>query len=524
MKDLQKIQEFFSKPLEENTFKKGQKVTYLGHPATVTATKEYNGKNYVSVTYDKGYGRTAANSILSTDGTVKPINEKIDYDEVLYLRSIKSELEDEIKQLYIDMEQEAEPEGGEIANRYGNILNKLEDRLYKVQKQLDDYDLNEGFKDYLGYSSPKITRPTQDQVDKFFALTQNERHYLNSKPVEGQEKTFNNVEIEPWDEYDLSNFNALVGKAKQRGKSIDEGNSYTRVSKPRYVKDKNNPNFLNVYIDYESGPGGALIALGKETMSGQIRRESAAEAMKLAGNIARDLETKYNLEDIDVQDLENGKVQVFAVSDDFIDMDPNILGEIKESLNPEVSNAVNRFIKSMAKRYSYSEQDAVFAIQKALDQRDFDINHKLTLERSTSRNLSEDYSMLIGKRVEVEQYNISKNQKEIVDGVVTGATKKTVTFKVGDKSKTVSNTVFKGILKESKNYIGKKQITKDKFANLKGKTITYEGSKWDVTDSNEFSIKIQNKKGKNKTVNFKQFTTKGIAERIIKKLKENKIK
>ena len=68
MKDLQKIQEFFSKPLEENTFKKGQKVTYLGHPATVTATKEYNGKNYVSVTYDKGYGRTAANSILSTDG------------------------------------------------------------------------------------------------------------------------------------------------------------------------------------------------------------------------------------------------------------------------------------------------------------------------------------------------------------------------------------------------------------------------------------------------------------------------
>ena len=332
------------------------------------------------------------------------------------------------------------------------------------------------------------------------------------------------MEIEPWDEYDLSNFNALVGKAKQRGKSIDEGNSYTRVSKPRYVKDKNNPNFLNVYIDYESGPGGSLIALGKETMSGQIRRESAAEAMKLAGNIARDLETKYNLEDIDVQDLENGKVQVFAVSDDFIDMDPNILGEIKESLNPEVSNAVNRFIKSMAKRYSYSEQDAVFAIQKALDQRDFDINHKLTLERSTSRNLSEDYSMLIGKRVEVEQYNISKNQKEIVDGVVTGATKKTVTFKVGDKSKTVSNTVFKGILKESKNYIGKKQITKDKFANLKGKTITYEGSKWDVTDSNEFSIKIQNKKGKNKTVNFKQFTTKGIAERIIKKLKENKIK
>jgi hypothetical protein len=30
-----------------------------------------------------------------------------------------------------------------IADRYGDELNKLEDRLYKVQKQLRDYDMNE---------------------------------------------------------------------------------------------------------------------------------------------------------------------------------------------------------------------------------------------------------------------------------------------------------------------------------------------------------------------------------------------
>ena len=84
-----------------------------------------------------------------------------------------------------------------------------------------------------------------------------------------------------------------------------------------------------MYIDYDLGPGGSSIALGKETMTGQIRRESAAEAMRLASNVARDLEAKYNLEDIDIQDLENGKVQIFAVSDDFINMDPNMLGENK---------------------------------------------------------------------------------------------------------------------------------------------------------------------------------------------------
>ena len=69
--------------------------------------------------------------------------------------------------------------------------------------------------------------PTQDQVDKFFALTQNETHYLNSKPVAGQEKTFNQIKVEPWDEYDLSNWKSLVRKAKSKGK-INEARKYNQ--------------------------------------------------------------------------------------------------------------------------------------------------------------------------------------------------------------------------------------------------------------------------------------------------------
>jgi len=107
-------------------------------------------------------------------------------------------------------------------------------------------------------------------------------------------------------------------KLVKKQKKIEENKSYARISKPRFVKDKNNPNFLNVYIDYDLGSGGSSIALGKETMTGQIRRESAAKAMKLAGEVAKDLEAKYNLEDIEIVDLENGKVRIFAVSDDFI--------------------------------------------------------------------------------------------------------------------------------------------------------------------------------------------------------------
>ena len=212
--------------------------------------------------------------------------EKIDYDEALNLRAIKAELEGEIEQLFMDMEQEAEPEGGPIADRYGNELNKLEGKLEKVQKQLRDYDMNE---------------------------------------------------------------------------SIDEDKSYARVSMPRFVKDKNHPNFLNVYIDYDLGPGGSSIALGKETMTGQIRRESASEAMNLADDVARDLEAEYNLEDIEISDLKNGKVRVFAVSDDFTNIDPNMLGEsvtIGEKISKLVKEKLTK--KSSVKKHieDFKDSDA----------------------------------------------------------------------------------------------------------------------------------------------------------------------
>ena len=60
--------------------------------------------------------------------------------------------------------------------------------------------------------------PSQEEVDKFFSITQNEMHYLNSKPVMGQKGDRVRSEIEPWDEYDLSNWNALVRRAKAQGK------------------------------------------------------------------------------------------------------------------------------------------------------------------------------------------------------------------------------------------------------------------------------------------------------------------
>ena len=50
---------------------------------------------------------------------------------------------------------------------------------------------------------------------------------------------------------------------------------------------------------------------------------------------------------------------------------------LSESLNPEVVKALDRFIKAMAKRYGYEEQDAVYAIMAALEQRDSDKKYSL---------------------------------------------------------------------------------------------------------------------------------------------------
>ena len=71
------------------------------------------------------------------------VDERVTFDDVLDLRDDKKDLEDRIAQLYRDMEQEAEPEGGEVADRYGSELDKLEDKLYKVMSKINDYDMNE---------------------------------------------------------------------------------------------------------------------------------------------------------------------------------------------------------------------------------------------------------------------------------------------------------------------------------------------------------------------------------------------
>jgi len=196
MKDIQKIKEFFSKPLEETTFKIGDKVTYLGHPAEITKiNKEMTGAITYNVSYDKGNGKTKATNIYNKDGEIKMVE----------------------------------------------------------------------------------------------AIT---------------------VAYEAKEEY----------------------------FKPLIRKDKSNPNFLYVDIAYPAGSGVLSIG-GSKTMGGQDREAGAAKALSMGNMIAKKLQTKYNIEDIDVSDLKNGKVEIFAVSDDFIKMASPSLDEAMDVNDPVLMKA-----------------------------------------------------------------------------------------------------------------------------------------------------------------------------------------
>ena len=180
-------QDYFEESVNENTFKKGDKVTYLGHPAVVTATKEYNGRDFVSVSYDKGTGKTSASMILATSGDVKAVNEMDMNDPVMIrMRAAKMKtsqptpekttnpnypsnknakklafLKKERAQLMRDMEQEAEPEGGPIADEYGEKLNKIDAAIAKL-------------KELSGWGGEKDVNISRDEIERRASMIKEE--------------------------------------------------------------------------------------------------------------------------------------------------------------------------------------------------------------------------------------------------------------------------------------------------------------------------------------------------------------
>ena len=91
-------------------------------------------------------------------------------------------------------------------------------------------------------------------------------------------------------------------------------------------------------------------------MSGQDRETGAAKALAMGNAVAKKLQAKYNIEDIEVNDLKNGKVQVFAVSDDFTKMSTPSLDEAKEETAVDMAK---KQLDALGVKYEMSKTDKV---------------------------------------------------------------------------------------------------------------------------------------------------------------------
>ena len=298
MKDLKKIQEFFSKPLEENIDK-------VELPSTTT---------------------TKANAAITTAPTMAKVLLKM-YNQIQ------------------DKEQSdfsKNPDFNIALKKLQGLANQVKENIAKafdLQKGLNgmNYDVKVKHLNDFGKDVYEIYSQKSLDSDKIFFDAKklgfpNVRVFDNMNEVEVGDKVKINKEYGGGKgeiEDKVGSFVIVNGKSYHESDvetiDLDEKLS-ARISMPKFVKDKNNPNFLNVYIKYDTGAG-ATMALGKETGSGQDRRNNAAEALRLANDVARDLEAEYNIEDIEITDQENGVVSIFAVSDDFVNMNPNMLGE-----------------------------------------------------------------------------------------------------------------------------------------------------------------------------------------------------
>jgi hypothetical protein len=179
---------------------------------------EKDNQDKIKVLYPKSLNEEVNNSDL--DNAIYRLENVLKYLDIEYKETRRGEKYVQINYIPVTKPQSQNPEFVNV--RYNN-----DEDLEIIKNRLGLYILNENKAIITFKNDYEVKMPTQDQVDKFFALTQNEMHYLNSKPVAGQEKTFNKMEVEPWDEYDLSNWNALVRKAKSKGK-INEARKYNQ--------------------------------------------------------------------------------------------------------------------------------------------------------------------------------------------------------------------------------------------------------------------------------------------------------
>jgi hypothetical protein len=190
-----------SQNLEENTFKKGDKVIYLGNPAEITFVgKDQMNRVYYSVSYDKGNGQTKATNIYLKSDAIKPLKEgvlgvrdnDVDYNTPLPLPVSYSDDKNvahySSDDRYSSQEDLLDPEDyfENIKDlSYGDAFNYLEelgleiDEIETILNSLSKSSLREGVeKDLADINKEAEHEVLQAKLDKIDALIDHRRSKL----------------------------------------------------------------------------------------------------------------------------------------------------------------------------------------------------------------------------------------------------------------------------------------------------------------------------------------------------------
>jgi len=200
-----------------------------------------------------------------------------------------ADLEARLAQLYRDMEQEAEPEGGPIANQYADEITKLEDEIRTLKPKKDvPYDVATG-------------KMTQDEYDKYMSTIAKDKDTFtkSSKFDRGrpqQLKSFDpdtiNLVREMLENADI-HYNELVEEGGEISSFLDKrsGGTYFR------------------FPHFNGGPG----TFGKATVDRIERSKAAAKAAALKTYT----QFKEYIEDYEISDASPtgvyGKIYLFVM-------------------------------------------------------------------------------------------------------------------------------------------------------------------------------------------------------------------
>ena len=129
------------------------------------------------------FNRIRGNEIINEDDLDKKYGKSFmdKLEAEIILKQQLGDLKSEREQIMIDMEQEAEPEGGKIADEYGSRLNDIDSRMKLIQKDIDDLRMYESVnEDAL---KDAIEKEMEDNKSKFKTSfpTRDLRQILNTE-------------------------------------------------------------------------------------------------------------------------------------------------------------------------------------------------------------------------------------------------------------------------------------------------------------------------------------------------------